>query len=99
MTIATLLIALTTISASNTASGEPMMLDFTATWCGPCKQVRPTVEQLIQNGYRIRAVDIDNNQDLAAQYEVTRVPTFVVIDPTTGEDLGRIEGPQPPAPF
>ncbi|GAC1466373.1 MAG: trypsin-like peptidase domain-containing protein [Isosphaeraceae bacterium] len=92
MTIATLLFAFIAIPSSPSGSVEPVMLDFTATWCGPCRQMRPAVEQLVQKGYPIKPIDLDQNRELAERYEVTAVPTFVVIDPRTGRDLGRISG-------
>jgi len=95
MTIATLLFALTALPASQAGSREPVMLDFTATWCGPCQQVRPAVEQLIQKGYRIKPVDIDTSPRMAEKYDIHSVPTFVVIDPADGRELGRTEGNQP----
>ena len=95
MTTATLLFALIatvpTVPAG-TASGDPVMLDFTASWCGPCRQLRPAVEQLAQKGYPIQAVDVDDNPDLAGKYEVKSVPTFVVVDPSNGRALARREG-------
>jgi thiol-disulfide isomerase/thioredoxin len=97
MTIATLLLALLALPSSTAAPGEPVMLDFTATWCGPCRQMRPVVEQLIQKGYRVKPVDLDQNRDLAERYEVTEVPTFIVIDPESGRSLARTSGSQPAA--
>jgi thiol-disulfide isomerase/thioredoxin len=95
MTIATLLFALIAIPANPAGAGEPIMLDFTAEWCGPCRQMRPAIEQLVEMGYPIKPVDMDQSQDLADQYHVKDVPTFVVIDPSTGKELGRTKGYQP----
>lgn len=78
-------------------AAEPVMLDFSAEWCGPCRQMRPAVDQLIRNGYPIKPVDIDENPDLAERYQVKDVPTFVVIDPETGGELARTSGAQPAA--
>lgn len=95
MSIAVLLIALITVPASNGGSAEPIMLDFSATWCGPCQQMRPVVEQLIQKGYPIKPVDVDEAPDLKEQYQITGVPAFIVIDPKSGRVLARTEGAQP----
>lgn len=97
MSFASLFFALVTTlpAASGETSARPVMLDFTATWCGPCRQAKPVVEQLAREGLPIKAVDIDRSPELAEKYKITGVPTFVVIDPKTGKDLGRISGAQP----
>ena len=96
MTTVTLLFALIALPANTEAAGaqpgRPIMLDFTASWCGPCRQMRPAVEQLVQKGYPIKAVDIDASPELAERYEVTGVPTFIVIDPSNGRALARSAG-------
>jgi thiol-disulfide isomerase/thioredoxin len=95
MTIASLLFALIAIPTNTAGPGEPIMLDFTASWCGPCRQMRPVVEQLAQEGYPIKPVDVDSHPDLAQRYHVTGVPAFVVIEPETGRELARTEGARP----
>lgn len=94
MKIATLLFAL--VAANGVAPrSEPVLLDFQATWCGPCRQMRPVVEQLIEKGYPVKEVDVDRSPQLAARYKVEHVPTFVVVDPSTGRSLARMEGACP----
>jgi thiol-disulfide isomerase/thioredoxin len=93
MTIATLLLALFATPAGD-ATGEPLLLDFHASWCGPCQQMRPAIEQLIQKGYQVKSVDVDQSPDLAARYKVQNVPTFIIVD-ASGEPLARTMGPQP----
>lgn len=51
---------------------------FSASWCGPCKMFKPVVNQLIEEGHKIEIVDVDEQQDLAIQYQVMSVPTIVV---------------------
>ena len=51
---------------------------FSASWCGPCKMFKPVVNQLIEEGHNIEIVDVDENQDLALQYQVMSVPTIIV---------------------
>ena len=80
MTIASLLLALITAIPSSAATSEPVLLDFHAEWCGPCRQMRPAVEQLIRKGYPIKSIDIDQAPDLKEKYGVDAVPTFIVVD-------------------
>ncbi|MGE3820157.1 MAG: thioredoxin domain-containing protein [Isosphaeraceae bacterium] len=96
MNLATLLLALALPCWTEPAS-EPVMLDFSAEWCGPCRQMRPAVDQLLRKGYPIKPVDVDENPELAERYQVTGVPTFVVIDPDSGRELARTSGAQPVA--
>lgn len=97
MTCATLFFVLITLptAAVSDATPRPVVLDFTATWCGPCRQMKPAVERLVGQGYPIKAVDVDRSPDLAERYKVSGVPTFVVVDPASGKELGRTSGLQP----
>ncbi|MBP5995353.1 MAG: thioredoxin [Crocinitomicaceae bacterium] len=59
----------------------PTLVDFHATWCGPCKTMSPILEDLKkQMGSKIRIlkIDVDKNQDVAARFKVRGVPTFVL---------------------
>ena len=51
---------------------------FNATWCGPCKQMKPHIDVLISEGYNIQQIDIDEQPELAQEYNVRGVPTLVV---------------------
>ena len=58
-----------------------MLVDFFATWCGPCKAMHPVLDDLsakVEGKARILKVDIDKNQDLAAEYNVRSVPTLII---------------------
>jgi thiol-disulfide isomerase/thioredoxin len=97
MIIAPVLLALL-ITSSGPASNStgPVLLDFHAEWCGPCRTMRPAIEQLIRKGYPIKAIDIDQEPKLKQRYHVENVPTFIVVD-RSGHELDRTSGAQPAA--
>ena len=69
---------------------ETVLLDFSSPTCGPCQQMRPTVERLKADGLPVREIDISREPQLAARFGVTRVPTFLVV--TDGRVIDRVVG-------
>ena len=62
-------------------SDVPVLVDFTATWCGPCKALAPIVEKLadeFEGKLKVGKLDIDAARDIAAKYKVRSVPTVIV---------------------
>jgi len=71
----------------------PVLVDFTAVWCGPCKMLDPVVKQLAQEWdgrAKVVKLDIDENQDLTVQYQVMGVPTLMLF--VEGQPVQRVSG-------
>jgi thioredoxin-like negative regulator of GroEL len=85
-------------------SQRPLLLDFGATWCGPCKKLEATtfkdreVSATIQNGYVAVKIDVDRNPELAAKFGVKAYPTIVLVAPD-GREIARRSGYVEPGPF
>jgi thioredoxin 1 len=74
-------------------SEKPILVDFFATWCGPCKTLAPILKQVKdQLGDRISIIkiDVDKNQQIASQYQVRGVPTMILFQ--NGKQLWRQSG-------
>lgn len=75
------------------AADVPVLVDFTATWCGPCQRQAPILDRLAHGAagrFRVVKVDIDDEPDLAEQYDATSVPTLVVF--RDGREVARRVG-------
>jgi thioredoxin 1 len=78
------------------SADKPVLVDFSAVWCGPCKMLDPIVEQLAQDWtgkVKVVKLDVDHNPNIAMQYQVMGVPTLMLF--VGGESRERLNGYQP----
>ncbi len=58
-------------------SAEPVLVDFWAAWCGPCRAMNSTLESLAKD-FKVCKVNVDTNQDLAAHYNISSIPALLI---------------------
>ena len=78
-------------------SNKPILLDFYADWCGPCRMVSPIIDEIAdeRDDIAVGKINVDAEQALASEFEVFSIPTLVVIK--SGEIVNRASGARPKA--
>jgi thioredoxin 1 len=59
-------------------TGNVVIIDFHAEWCGPCKMLKPIMEEVSSEGVAVYSVDVDGNKGLAQKYQVSSIPTVLL---------------------
>lgn len=76
--------------SASAATPKGVLLDFTATWCGPCQKMSPLISRLKREGYPIKKVDVDQQPELARRFNVSSIPAFVLV--VEGQEVARSVG-------
>ena len=93
--------SVTTVTKENfkafTQSDKPVLLDFWASWCGPCRMVGPIVEEIARErtDVAVGKVNVDEEMELARQFQIMSIPTLVVMQ--NGKVVNKLIGARPKA--
>lgn len=82
------------------AEGLPIVLDFSATWCGPCKKIAPIIDELsaeYEGRVNVGKCDVDDNEELTSKFGIRNVPTVLFIK--NGEVVNKNVGAAPKSTF
>lgn len=92
-------VTITTENFENLKNGEqPLVVDFWATWCGPCRMVGPVISELAgeyEGRINVGKCDVEDNEDLAAEFGIRNIPTILFFK--GGQLVDKIVGAQPKA--
>ena len=78
-----------------TNSDKKVLLDFWASWCGPCRMISPFIEEIAEerSDIKVGKINVDEEQDLAVQFRVMSIPTLVVVE--DGKVVNQMMGARP----
>ncbi|MDJ0836945.1 MAG: thioredoxin [Acidobacteriota bacterium] len=96
MTLETTIFEVTDTSFNDVLQADrPVLVDFQAPWCGPCRQMSPLLENMAErrDDIMVASVDVDQNQDLAVKYQITSIPTLMMFK--NGSVVERLSGAMP----
>ncbi len=77
-------------------SDQPVLVDFWAEWCAPCRMLAPTIDELAtqyKGKIKVGKLDTDGNREIAVKYQITAIPTLILF--SGGQEVNRMTGMKP----